>query len=714
VGEAQAGPAIVGPRPAALEKGVVFQTYGENMLANEAVADNNKSRPAGLLRPIYRMAVVGLLLLIAGEIFLSTRQESQVFDESAHLYAGYEYWKHGDFGHNPEHPPLAKLIAAAALMRLPLKEPPSIPGRTFKADDFLNATKFLYGADADQLLARGRSMLLIFTLGLALAVFAAGREMFAPEAGLLAMVLFALEPMLLANGGLITTDMALSCMLFSSVYAFYRYVKRPGWGWLAVCAIAVGLTLVAKQSGVFVFLILGALAVAELLLRRMHAIGEGAGMTSTRSAARSLALAVPVIALVSYAMLWAFYGFRYAARPGGMMMVPTLAVYYAAIPNGAEAAVIGFCARHHLLPEAYLFGWTDILQIPGARVTYLLGKLYIGSRWFLFPAMILLKSTLALLVLMVTVPMVGLWRRSREFLFLAIPPAIYLILAMGSGMNAEARYILPIYPFAIVLAGAAGWKLVQRSRGWTIAVAALGVFAAASSLHAFPDYLAYANEAFGGPANSYRLLSDSNGDWAQGLKWTKSYLDANHVSDCWFDYSDPIIDPAYYGIPCKPLVTGWVHRGIPASGPIPRTISGTILLSATELDGHLWGPDVLNPYAQFTRLRPDAKPGNIVLVYHGTFDVPLASAYAHSAVAGRLAARGRIPEALVEAQEAAALAPDSADIQAGLGRALMAAGKSDEARPANATALRLAQTVHPEFQAPLIRHLEQAAVKASQ
>ena len=125
----------------------------------------------------------------------------------------------------------------------------------------------LYGADADALLARGRGMMLLFTLGLALAVFATGREMFGPGAGLLALALFAFEPMVLANGGLITTDMALSCMMFASVYAFYRYVKRPTPLRLALMSVAVGLSLVAKQSGVFLYLVLGILAIAELLLR---------------------------------------------------------------------------------------------------------------------------------------------------------------------------------------------------------------------------------------------------------------------------------------------------------------------------------------------------------------------------------------------------------------------------------------------------------------
>ena len=84
--------------------------------------------------------------------------------------------------------------------------------------------------------------------------------------------------------------------------------------------------------------------------------------------------------MVSYGVLWAFYGFRYAARPGGLMMTPTLQAFSASIPNLWVAAAIRFCGQHHLLPEAYLYGWTDILQIPGKRVSFVLGRLVTGGR----------------------------------------------------------------------------------------------------------------------------------------------------------------------------------------------------------------------------------------------------------------------------------------------------------------------------------------------
>jgi hypothetical protein len=91
---------------------------------------------------MYGVVVVALLLLIAIQLFLSVRQETQVFDESSHPFAGFEYWKHGDFGRNPEHPPLVKIIATIPLLTLHLREPGVVPIPFFKVQTSWTAPNF--------------------------------------------------------------------------------------------------------------------------------------------------------------------------------------------------------------------------------------------------------------------------------------------------------------------------------------------------------------------------------------------------------------------------------------------------------------------------------------------------------------------------------------------------------------------------------------------
>jgi 4-amino-4-deoxy-L-arabinose transferase-like glycosyltransferase len=664
--------------------------------------------PPALTPRITNLIAAVLLAIMAILLVTSVRQQSQTFDESTHLFAGFEYWKHGDFGRNPEHPPFVKLLASLPLLRMGLHEPPTIPIPFFKPQDFVNGTQLLYTANADAILLRGRLTIVLFSLTLGLLVFLATKEIFGPLAAILALFLFTFEPNLLANGAIVTTDMALALFLFASVYTFYRFCNQPSAARLALCAAATALGIAAKHSGVLILPTLVLLALADLLL---PASGIIAHASHWKPRLRRLGLALLAIAIFSYVVLWAFYGFRYAARPGQLQMSPPLSVYAGMLTHPFQRSVIEFLARHRLLPEAYLFGWVDILLSQGTRPSFIFGHLYSTSKWFFFPAVFLLKTTLTLMLFLLLLPSARISRdygRRRELVFLSLPIAFFLVAVFSSHINMGVRYLLPIYPFCIVLASAAAASLFTRSVAARVAVAALLLLTIFSSLRSYPNFLAYSNELFGGPARTYRFATDSNADWGQGLKWTKTYLDQHPDNNCWFDYyGNPTVDLAYYGIHCKPLLGGFSHLVGAGGAPVPSTISGTVLVSSTETNGLLWGPDNLNPYRLFQDRSPDATIGNIIFVYRGTFNVPFLAAESNAAAATVLLRQGRVPEALALAQTAAQQAPDAADVNFVLGQTLLASGRIPEGRQAMAAALRLARANHPDYQTYLIYQIEQ-------
>ena len=90
------------------------------------------SRRSGLLSVGFGV----LLIILVLQLFFSVRQESQTWDEANHIYAGYRSWTHADFGLNPEHPPLLKLLATVPLFSSPPKAP-QINDRYFKEEAFL-------------------------------------------------------------------------------------------------------------------------------------------------------------------------------------------------------------------------------------------------------------------------------------------------------------------------------------------------------------------------------------------------------------------------------------------------------------------------------------------------------------------------------------------------------------------------------------------------
>ncbi|PYV80311.1 MAG: hypothetical protein DMG96_01210 [Acidobacteria bacterium] len=126
---------------------------------------------------------------------------------------------------------------------------------------------FLYSntVSADTILFRGRMAAATLTVLAAVVTFAFAHEMFGAAVGLIALLLFVFEPNLLAHGSLITTDMGMTAFLIATVYAFYRYVKRPSAVRLVLTGLAAGLALAAKFSAPLIFFTLPILALCQLI-----------------------------------------------------------------------------------------------------------------------------------------------------------------------------------------------------------------------------------------------------------------------------------------------------------------------------------------------------------------------------------------------------------------------------------------------------------------
>jgi hypothetical protein len=659
------------------------------------------------LRKHYGSAGAVLLLLVfLGELTFSIRLQSLSWDEGDHIFAGYMSWKKVDFGINPEHPPLVKALAAIPLLPMHLKVPDRKGLGSFKDEAYFDGRDFIFGnggeAEADRIIFRARMAAATLSLLLGLLVFLAAREMFGDGAALFALALVVFEPNMIAHGAYVTTDMGISCFMFASIYAFYRYVKAPSVGRLIVLGLVSGLALASKHSGVLLLPFGLALIITEILWPSPET------RTNKRKVALRLTGAFLAASTIAIVVLWAFYGFRYAARPGGMSLSPSLAEYARGL-KGVEPHAYLALARLHILPESYLYGLVDVRLISDSFSTYIFGKVYARGVWFYFPAAFIIKSTAAFMGLLLLTGFAIVTRKlraRREIFFLTIPPVLYLLIATGTGLDIGARHILPMYPFLSVLIGGAALALAHRNRRWAYVVGLLLAWHAVSSARAYPNYLAYSNEFWGGPANTYKYLTDSNTDWGQQLKAVKKYLDNRGVKDCWFAYFvEPSIHFSAYGIPCKPLPTadsGWADYQIDT----PQTITGPVLISAGTLTGYEWGSNVLNPYREFQKLKPVAFIQDGVFVYDGTFDMRFASALGHVTRARDLIAAGQLASALVEAQTAVAIDPDQLQAQMVLGDTFTALGQPLAAKPAYQQALAIAKTMEPSAEAIWVKTIQ--------
>ncbi len=640
------------------------------------------------------VCVGALLCLLALQLVHVADATSASWDEAHHLFDGYTIWKFHDYRLNPEVPPFIKLTAALPLLHRQLKVPPDL-GRPNQTEAFLDGKAFVWGNGGDRVLFPARMMCMGFTLALGLLIYLWAEEMFGFVAGVFALAMFVFDPNMLANGAMVTTDVGAAFCFVAAMYSFYRYCRKPGWVRLVVAGVALGLGLSAKYTGIFLLPMLALVVVLEgVIAHDWRVLWRRAG-------------ALALVGLMAWVVVWSFYGFRYKAAPDGLDINPPLAKYLTQMYDQRDARMLRVLAKVRVLPEGYIWGLENTKQTEFEDTSYFWGKVYPHGNWEYFPVALLIKSTLAFLILVCLVPLAwkwGLGGRARELGFLLIPVGVYLAISMSSDMDIGARHLLPVWAFLYVLIGGVAIVLLDRDVRWAWALAGLLCWQVVTSVRVSPAYMAYGNEAWGGPAKVDRYLGDANTDWGQQLKAVKAYLDKNHITNCWFAYfPDGSVDPSDYGINCKRLPTTDTLWWLDMPMSTPPVIRGTVLISAGDLEGIEFGDGKLNPYEQFRTMKPTAVIQHSVYVYDGTFAIPLAAALWEAHEASKLADAGqgdaaKLDAAVAEAEDAARLAPGSGQVQDTLGDVLAADGKKAEALARYKTALQIEETVRPDLQ----------------
>src|ERR1700691_2580317 len=213
----------------------------------------HQNRPEAKHRPKYFWLVVAALLVFQATLALTmVHRESLTFDEDDHMFAGYMMWKAVDYGLNPEHPPLVKLLATVPILSEHLWVPPPLDHQFFKNEAYLNGRDWLARNDGDRqhLVFKMRGSAELLALGVCLFVFLAARERFDDAAGLIALALVVFDPNVLANSALVTTDIGVSCFFVAAIWTFYRFATRPTLIRLLVVSLATALLLPPKHAGI--------------------------------------------------------------------------------------------------------------------------------------------------------------------------------------------------------------------------------------------------------------------------------------------------------------------------------------------------------------------------------------------------------------------------------------------------------------------------------
>lgn len=501
---------------------------------------------------IFSVAAAILLALMAVMAGGAALRQSVTFDEVSHIGAGVSYWQQRDLRLNPEHPPLAKALAAAPLVLRGTRADYSSPQWTVSVEPIpAFVGQWVFGEwllfrwnDPVSTLAWARLPMLLLTLALGWVIYRMGRRLGGPWGGLLSVALYASTPLFITFGPLVHNDIAITLFSLLSIWSFADLYRDPARRRVWVFAACLVGALLSKFSAVALFAVFLIVVVGS---RWLPMEGQPADRVEQkawrrlrwRAAFRGVLLAGGMVYAVYALLSWnqPVWGLDYI--PGGPALEPL---------------------RRILAPAwGFLFGLVMMVAFlsPG-RPTFLLGQAYSHGVWYFYPVLLVLKSTLGFLAALALGAAVGLGARRRWVIpaeaaihWRAIWVSLIVLagVCMTAGISISIRHfsmplalmILMLAPLPAALARlrTARPRLGRALQGLTAAAAASSVLAAAL---AYPYYFPYMNLLDGGrPA--YTLASDSNVDWNQSLPEVRRFAEARGLKELAVDpYA--ITDPA--------------------------------------------------------------------------------------------------------------------------------------------------------------------------
>ncbi|WP_233605940.1 phospholipid carrier-dependent glycosyltransferase [Micromonospora sp. Llam0] len=506
----------------------------------------------------YPLVVALLLGQMAVAMVTTAVAQAPTIDEPVYVGAAALYLQGGGLQVNPEHPPLGKLIIGAGLAFADPDIQPSFQGNQ---TDLGRHVLYEAGNDADRLLLLARLPMILLTLAFGLVVLAFARDITGPAGALIALAVYAFTPDVIAHGSLATLDLPAAGFLLTSAWLLWR-ARRRLWVYLPLAGLALGAALATKMSALAAVPVLLPLAAWSV----WHARPAWPARPSSPRARRFVVAggAATAIGLLALLTVWVSY----------LVVDPRLQT----VPAGSVPAIDGLrgTAIDWLpFPESFRdgmriqFGFED-WKWGG----YLFGETYSGHRWYYLPAALLVKTPIGALVLWLVgaAAMLSVPRLRPAAGYLLLPAGVLLAVAMTGSRDLGVRYAIVVPIFLAVAAAAVTvvrWPAAAARYARPAAVA-LVALVAVSSARAFPFYLPYANEAFGGPARTYHHLHDSNVDWGQDLGRLADRLRERYPDErVWLAYKGAGV-PEYYGI------TATDPREVP-----PEEVRGLLVVSNT-------------------------------------------------------------------------------------------------------------------------------------
>jgi hypothetical protein len=485
---------------------------------------------------------------------------SGTFDEPVYLRQGLESWRSGSY----------HALLRVGTMPLPI-DVETLPLYIWER---WRGAEFDTAADFDRLIPVARATNLVFWWLLLIYGYRLGRLFGGAWAGRLTVLLIACEPNFLAHAALATTDIAVTAFMLGFVYHFWTGRDQRWWRRVGVPSIWYGLAVLAKASA-FVF---GPLAMVALEMYRRYTAGELA-LPQTSQPKNGLRFEGSAIAR-NWRKLYAWIGhtwtvtteFRRELRQIvfiGFVLVfaycrtdfkpqKSFVQWSNNLPEGTlRTMMVPVAENLRIFPNA---GEGIVYQIKHnirGHGAFLLGEWDRRAIWYYFPVALVIKLTVPILILTIFFAVFG--RRNLNHPIAAIT-VVLLLFSLNCRVQIGIRLVLPLIAFLITtLAIGLARSIPPNLPAWVprIATGFIAAFMIVPPLAVWPYGLSYINALWGGPEQGYKLLSDSNYDWGQGLQELDEWREAHRTNNLriWYFGTDPRMkrEPAFVFLQSLPL-----------------------------------------------------------------------------------------------------------------------------------------------------------------
>lgn len=566
-----------------------------------------------LVHILKKIVPVSMLLIFAFLCYFTQKSQSVTVDEFHHFPSGIYNIRTFDWRMNNESPPLIKCFPALSTIitnpKIDLNSFENSPNSWRMGYSFMYLNKEEYHSIYEY----GRCIIILFGCLLGWLIYIWAKELYGYQGALFALALYVFNPNILAHSSLITIDIGASCIIFLSIYCFWKYLNNRNRNYIILAGVALGLAQLAKFTALLLYPIF--LIIIMLAAFQSRSISKKKDVTPKKSKSISYLWEFSLIVVISIIIINSGYFFIDSFKP--------ISEYHFTSDLLKNISSFLYNKIPLPLPYDYIKGFDTQLTISSGGipfyVNYLMGEHSLTGWWYNYPISFIVKNPEPFLIILLLAVVAWIGNKKGRpdkvaMLCIWLPAIAYFIyFSFSTDISIGIRLILPVFPLLFLACGYLfnGYMLAEKSIKviLTILIGSYIFIAAA----AYPQYLSYFNLTSGGSQNGYRWLIDSNLDWGQSLPALKKYMDKNNIEKIKLGYFGRV-DPSLYGIKYS-LAEQELSEGLHAISI--NFLVGKPYYLLRENTRELLLVD-MNYYQKYRKLKPSAIVDNSIYIFDVT------------------------------------------------------------------------------------------------